>query len=101
MSNPKISEAVGEVAGAVELLEFVGFELKEEGGEMWAVMEVPNEERIGLISKVVELLLDPKKVEAPLKVEKLKEVEAKDETKDGTEQIKVDRQVRYLFCTFR
>ncbi|XP_044490473.1 plant UBX domain-containing protein 2 [Mangifera indica] len=97
MSNPKISEAVGEVAGAVELLEFVGFELKEEEGEMWAVMEVPNEKRIGLISKVVELLLDPKKVEAPLKVEKLKEVEAKDETKDGTEQIKVDRQIRVFF----
>ncbi|XWS69374.1 hypothetical protein CRYUN_Cryun04dG0173600 [Craigia yunnanensis] len=43
MSNPKIREAVGEVTGGVELLEVVGFELKEEGGEMWAVMEVPKD----------------------------------------------------------
>ncbi|KAJ0095668.1 hypothetical protein Patl1_15505 [Pistacia atlantica] len=93
MSNPKIREAVSEVVGAVELLEFVGFELKEEGGEMWAVMEVPDEERVGLIGKVVELLLDLKKVEAPHKVEKLKEEEAKEEAKEHVEPVKVDRQI--------
>lgn len=99
MSDPKIRKAVGNVPGAVELLKFLGFELKEESGEMWAVMEVPDEERIGLIGKVVELLLVPKKVEVPRKFEKLKEEEAKDETVEHIEPIKVDRRVHGLFCT--
>lgn len=91
MSNPKIREAVGEVAGGVELLEIVGFELREDGGEMWAVMEVPDKERIGLISKVIELL-EPKKVEEPKKGENLK-VESPAETEEPVEQKPVDRQV--------
>ncbi|KAI4313737.1 hypothetical protein L6164_026693 [Bauhinia variegata] len=33
LSNPKIKEAVGDVAGGVELLSYVGFELREEDGE--------------------------------------------------------------------
>lgn len=56
MSNPKIREAIGEVAGGVELLEFVGFVLREEEGDMWAAMEVPSEERIGLMKYAVQLL---------------------------------------------
>lgn len=58
MANPKIREAVGEVAGGLEL---IGFELREENGEMWMVMEVPREEGLGLISKAVALL-EPEKI---------------------------------------
>ena len=46
MGNPKIREAISEVTGCVELLEFVGFGLKEEEEEMWAVIEVPSEEKL-------------------------------------------------------
>ncbi|KAJ4710043.1 UBX domain-containing protein [Melia azedarach] len=96
MSNPKIREAVGEVAGGVELLEIVGFELREDGGEMWALMEVPDKERIGLISQVIELL-EPNKVEEPKKGENLK-VESPAETEEPVEQKPVDRQIRVFFA---
>lgn len=56
MSNPKINEAVGDVTGGVELLSFLGFELKEENEETWALMETPAEEQINLIKKAVVLL---------------------------------------------
>ncbi|KAL1219507.1 Plant UBX domain-containing protein 2 [Cardamine amara subsp. amara] len=56
MSNAKIKEAIGDVPGGVELLEFVGFELKEENDEIWAVMEVPGEDQCQLINKVVGIL---------------------------------------------
>ena len=56
MSNPKIREAIGEVVGGVELLEYVGFQLREEGGEMSAVMESATKERIVLINMAVSLL---------------------------------------------
>jgi UBX domain-containing protein 6 len=56
MSNAKIKEAIGDVAGGVELLELVGFELKEENDEIWAVMDVPSEEQSILINKVVGYL---------------------------------------------
>ncbi|KAK6122409.1 hypothetical protein DH2020_043851 [Rehmannia glutinosa] len=66
-------EAIGDVPGGVELLECVGFELKEEGEEMWLIMDDPSEERIGLVKNVI-LLLEPKKAEelpstAPAKME--------------------------------
>lgn len=63
MSNPKIREAVGEVAGCVQLLEHVGFQIREEDGEMWAVMEAPTQEGIVLINKAVSLLEPPPLVE--------------------------------------
>ncbi|KAF5750127.1 putative Plant UBX domain-containing protein 2 [Tripterygium wilfordii] len=95
MSNPKIREAVGEVVGGIELLEFVGFQLREEGGEMWAAMEVPTEERIGLINKVIPLL-EPKKEEEQHKVES-----SPSASPIGTEELietkKVDRQTRVFF----
>lgn len=74
MGNPKIKEAIADVPGGVELLECVGFELKEEGGEMWLMMHEPSKERLDLIKNAV-LLLEPKKVEelpsaAPVKLEK-------------------------------
>lgn len=73
LGNPKIKEAIGDVSGGVELLESVGFELKEEGGEMWLVMEEPSEEQLGLLKKAI-ILLEPKKSEevpstAPVKLE--------------------------------
>ncbi|KAG9129025.1 hypothetical protein Leryth_021709 [Lithospermum erythrorhizon] len=56
MGNGKIREAIGDVAGGVELLEFIGFELKEDEGEMFAVMDYPSEEGIGKVKNVVTLL---------------------------------------------
>ncbi|KAL5760944.1 hypothetical protein ACOSP7_019445 [Xanthoceras sorbifolium] len=94
MSNPRIREAVGEVAGGVELLEFVGFELREESEEMWAVMEVPDEKRIGLITKVIELL-GPRKVEDPSKVERPNGAPAANE--ERVEPEKFDRQIKVYF----
>ncbi|KAM4108926.1 hypothetical protein ACB094_03G082200 [Castanea mollissima] len=95
MSNPKIREAIGEVAGGVELLEFVGFELKEEDGEMWAVMEVPTEEQISLINRATGLLA-PQKVEEPQKKEDLQSATSANVEKQ-IEPKKVDRQVRVFF----
>ncbi|KAL4637907.1 hypothetical protein ACB092_03G111900 [Castanea dentata] len=95
MSNPKIREAIGEVAGGVELLEFVGFELKEEDGEMWAVMEVPTEEQISLINRATEILA-PQKVEEPQKKEDLQSATSANVEKQ-IEPKKVDRQVRVFF----
>ncbi|KAK6146739.1 hypothetical protein DH2020_020608 [Rehmannia glutinosa] len=89
MGNPKIKEAIGDVPGGVELLECVGFELKEEGEEMWLIMDDPSEERIGLVKNVI-LLLEPKKAEelpstAPAKME------------EPVEPKQVDRQIRVFF----
>ncbi|KAK7370014.1 hypothetical protein VNO80_12064 [Phaseolus coccineus] len=56
LNNPKIKEAVGDIAGGVELLSFLGFELREENGETWAVMEVPREEQIKFIKEAIALL---------------------------------------------
>ncbi|KAL8531905.1 hypothetical protein ACS0TY_008492 [Phlomoides rotata] len=89
LGNQKIKEAIGDVSGGVELLECVGFELKEEGGEMWLVMEEPSEEQLGLIKKVV-ILLEPKKGKevpstAPVKLE------------EPIEPKQVDRQIRVFF----
>ncbi|XP_004297448.1 PREDICTED: UBX domain-containing protein 6 [Fragaria vesca subsp. vesca] len=96
MSNPKIREAIGEVVGGVELLECVGFELREEEGEMWAVMEeVPNAERIGVMKKGIELLEPPKAQERERK-EKLVS-DGSGELEEGVEPKKVDRQTRVFF----
>ncbi|OMO60677.1 hypothetical protein CCACVL1_23962 [Corchorus capsularis] len=95
MSNPKIREAVGEVAGGVELLELVGFKLKEEGGEMWAAMEVPKEEQISLINRVI-VLLEPRKTEEAKKSENLPSA-APAVKEINVEPKKIDRQIRVFF----
>ncbi|XP_010527798.1 PREDICTED: plant UBX domain-containing protein 2 isoform X2 [Tarenaya hassleriana] len=96
LSNPKIKEAIGEVPGGIELLEFVGFELKEEAGEMCAVMEVPDDDRVQLVNKVVGLL-EQRKVE----------VSKKDENSESSAPVvvaevpakpkNIDRQIRVFF----
>ncbi|MBA0607402.1 hypothetical protein Godav_019709 [Gossypium davidsonii] len=86
MSNPKIREAIGEVSGGVELLELVGFVLKEEGGEMWAVVDVLKKEMITLMNKAI-MLLEQGKIEEGNKSEKEEMVEPK----------KIDRQIRVFF----
>lgn len=91
MSNPKIREAIGEVAGGVELLEFVGFELREEEGDMWAAMEVPSEERVCIIKQAIELL-EPPKVQEPQKT-KRSPSPASVEADEKVEPKKIDRQV--------
>ncbi|TYH84159.1 hypothetical protein ES332_D02G180000v1 [Gossypium tomentosum] len=95
MSNPKIREAIGEVAGGVELLEFVGFELKEEGGEMWAVMDVPKEEQISVISKAI-MLLEPGNMEKFKKSENISPT-ASPEKEETVESKKIDRKIRVFF----
>ncbi|XP_078444437.1 plant UBX domain-containing protein 2 [Wolffia australiana] len=56
MGNPKIKQAVGEVNGATEVLESVGFRIEDDGGEIWAKMEVPEDRQIVLIKEAVNLL---------------------------------------------
>ncbi|KAK9713551.1 hypothetical protein RND81_06G034600 [Saponaria officinalis] len=90
MSNPKIRETVGDVVGGVELLERVGFELKEEEGEMWAVMDTPSKEGIMVISETIQLLEQTKNIgkssTPSLKVDdKVKEPEI------------IDRQIKVFF----
>lgn len=87
MGNPKIKEAIGDVVGGVELLEFVGFELKEDGGEIWAVMDVPSEEQLVMLKNVVSLL-EPKKVEELVSVSQVK-------ASEPVEPKKIDRQVEF------
>ncbi|KAK6921625.1 PUB domain, partial [Dillenia turbinata] len=89
MSNPKIREAVGDVPGGVELLEYVGFKLGEEGGQVWAVMEVPSKEQIATINKVISLLEPPK-------VEVLPSI-APEEVNEKVERKPVDRQIKVFF----
>lgn len=100
MGNPKIREAVSEVTGGVELLECVGFGLREEDGEMWAIMEVPSEDRILGIKKAISLL-EPQKVEempsaVPQKVEEMPST-APSKIDEPVEPNKVDRQIRVFF----
>lgn len=95
MSNPKIAKAIAEAVGGVELLEFVGFQLKEEEGDMWAVMEAPSKEQIGVINKVIELLEPRKTEEPPKKVEDQNSV-ASSAVNEPDAPKKIDRQVCYL-----
>ncbi|KAH7834980.1 hypothetical protein Vadar_021694 [Vaccinium darrowii] len=88
MGNPKIREAISEVTGGVELLEGVGFGLREEDGEMWAVMELPSEEQIVGIKTAISLL-EPQKVESM--------PSAAPQTVEPVEPTKVDRQIRVFF----
>ncbi|KAG5014747.1 hypothetical protein JHK85_020883 [Glycine max] len=97
MNNPKIKEAVGDVAGGVELLSFVGFELREENGETWAVMEFPSEEQIKFIQRAIVLLESQLVQQGPPKRDDLPsatstEMGPKAETKP------VDRQVKVFFA---
>lgn len=87
MGNPKIKEAIGDVVGGVELLEFVGFELKEEGGEIWAVMDVPSDEQLAILKNVASLL-EPKKIE---------ELASQVKTTEPVEPKKIDRQIKVFF----
>lgn len=95
MSNPKIREAIGEVGGAVELLEFLGFELKEEGGEICSMMGAPSEKGISLISKAIALLEPRKTEEEPKKTENFKSA-----TPANSEEVvqlkKANRQVFFI-----
>lgn len=90
MGNPKIKEAVGDVNGGVGLLECLGFELAEEGGEDWATMQVPSEEQLALVREAVSLLERWKSEDSnPSSAETLGTVvESSDEQKK-----KIDRQV--------
>lgn len=88
MGNLKIKEAIADVVGGVELLEFLGFELQEEGGEMWAIMGAPSGDMIAVVKNAIALLspqsLEDSKSNVPVKVD------------ESVELKQVDRQV-FLF----
>jgi UBX domain-containing protein 6 len=97
LSNPKIKEAVAEVNGGIELLSFLGFELREENGETWAVMEVPAEEKIKLIKKAI-VLLEPQLVQVPPKDNLVSTASAEKVVEaEPAEPKKIDRQVKVVF----
>ncbi|XP_022953302.1 plant UBX domain-containing protein 2-like [Cucurbita moschata] len=95
LSNPKIKEAIGEAVGGVELLEFVGFKLQEQDGEMWATMEVPTEEQINILSKVIDSIDQPKLDEQEKKGSSTASTASTDQL---IEPKKVDRQTRVFFA---
>ncbi|XP_016542092.1 plant UBX domain-containing protein 2 isoform X1 [Capsicum annuum] len=82
IGNLKIKEAIGDVVGGVELLEFVGFKLKEEGGKICAVVDVPSEEQLVVLRNVVSLL-EPNKVEELASASQIKESEPIEPKKIG------------------
>lgn len=98
MGNPKIREAIGEVPGGIELLEGVGFELKEEEGEMWALMDVPSKERLEMLKDSIRLFEGTKNVQSASAI-----ASAKEDVKGEAEKVKksepevVDRQVKVFF----
>ncbi|VFQ66508.1 unnamed protein product [Cuscuta campestris] len=94
MGNPKIKEAIADVAGGVELLESVGFELKDEDGEVWAAMDAPpEEERVVLLKKTLSLL-------DPAQPQKDENIRSSDLAKadEPAEPRKIDRQIRVFFA---
>lgn len=93
MSNAKIKEAIVDVAGGVELLELVGFELKEENDEIWAFMDVPGEEQSKLINKVVGFL-ENRKIEMPRKDDV--NLGSSAQVMEPVAPKKIDREVRVL-----
>ena len=77
------------------MLSFVGFELREENGETWAVMEFPSEEQIKFIQRAIVLLESQLVQQGPPKRDDLPsatstEMGPKAETKP------VDRQVQIV-----
>ncbi|GAB2296949.1 hypothetical protein Dimus_031052 [Dionaea muscipula] len=104
MSNSKIRENVGEVVGGIELLESVGFMLKEDEGEMWAVMDVPSEENLSLLKRSISLL-EPEKEEesAPSGLAKVDEnvepVKGNQALDEPLQPKPIDRQIRVFFST--
>lgn len=93
MGNPKIKESIGDVVGAVELLECLGFKLEEEGGEMWLVMGIPSQEVLALIKKAVSML-EPQKIEESPSTSPAKGDETGEQTRDEPKAI--DRQVKFI-----
>ncbi|KAM0949092.1 putative UBX domain, PUB domain, Ubiquitin-like domain superfamily, PUB-like domain superfamily [Dioscorea sansibarensis] len=91
MGNPKIKQAVGDVKGGMELLECVGFQIAEDGGEIWATMEVPDEERIRVVKDAVASL-----ERLSLDGSSSATVPAK-EFDSSVEQETIDRQVKVFF----
>ncbi|KAL1365862.1 hypothetical protein HN51_013817 [Arachis hypogaea] len=97
LGNPKIKEAVAEVIGGTELICFLGFELKDENGETWAVMELPSEEQIRLIKKATLLLESQLVLQVSPKSENLAAASA-DNIDAKPESKPIDRQVKVFFA---
>ncbi|GJX04816.1 plant UBX domain-containing protein 2 [Tanacetum coccineum] len=97
LGNPKIKEAIADVAGGLDLLECIGFELKEESGEMWAVMEDASSEKVELIKQVVKLLELTKVENVQPSVVQAKVVEPVEVKKEPVAVKEVERQIRVFF----
>ncbi|PWA54322.1 plant UBX domain-containing protein 2 [Artemisia annua] len=97
LGNPKIKEAIADVAGGLDLLECVGFELKEESGEMWAVMEEASSEKVELIKQAVRLLEPSKVGSVQPSVVQAKVVEPVEVKKEPVVVKEVKRQIRVFF----
>ena len=79
------------------MLEFVGFKLNEEGGEIWAVLEdVLDGNKIGLINEVARCLERGKVEDAAPKAEDCKPPVAVAEMEEEVVPQKIDRQVRWF-----
>lgn len=101
MANPKIKEVIGDVPGGVELLECIGFELREEEDEMFLVMDEATEERMDLINNAVSLL-EPKMAKelptiAAVKIEE--PVEVKPVDRQVNDRIFFNQSVALMFVT--
>ncbi|CAL5074386.1 unnamed protein product [Urochloa decumbens] len=99
LGNPRIKEAVADREGGVEFLEPVGFQVGDEDGELFAVMdEVPGDVRLARIRRVV-LLLERAHPSAPLAQVEADPKESCSNGVDGQEEVKkaVDRQIRVFF----
>lgn len=94
LGNPRIKEAIGDARGGLELLECVGFRVKEEDGEKWAAMDEPPQGRIDVIREAISLLEGWKTKDAVLAVNGDVERLVPDQQ---MQLQKIDRKVRVFF----
>ncbi|EPS64610.1 hypothetical protein M569_10169, partial [Genlisea aurea] len=94
--NIKIKEAIIDVAGGVEFLEFIGFKVKEEDAEMWLVMEEePTEKVLSSVTDAVSLL-ESHKVEEEEEEQKVSHTSVA-KLEDPIKPKQIDRQIRVFF----
>ncbi|XP_020584142.1 plant UBX domain-containing protein 2 [Phalaenopsis equestris] len=95
MGNPRIKEAIGEVIGGVELLECVGFRIREEDGEKWATMGELTPESIAVIEEAILLMERWTRKDASAAVNgTVERLDAEKEKKPKT----IDRKIRVFFA---
>jgi len=103
ISNPKIRGAIGDVAGGIELVESVGFVLKEEGGDMWATMDAPSQKSILMLEKAIRSLEPRKHVEpspsrASTGSKKAEAEKVEPQKVESKESEVIDRQIKVFYA---